>query len=222
MALPIGNGQSISPPLVVANMTEQLDPQPADRVLEIGTGSGYQAAVLSPLVRDVYTIEIQEALGKRADALLQRLGYKNVHRRIGDGYQGWPEAAPFDKIIVTCSPEQVPPALVEQLREGGRLIVPVGERFQQNLYLFRKTDGKLVGQALEPTMFVPMTGNAERQRLVKPDGANRRSSAAASKRNRPKHIRPKAGTTCGTPSSRPIRRPPRASKSSPLRTMCRA
>ncbi|HVU90503.1 MAG TPA: protein-L-isoaspartate(D-aspartate) O-methyltransferase [Pirellulales bacterium] len=172
MALPIGEGQSISPPFVVAYMTEQLDPQPTDRVLEIGTGSGYQAAVLSHLVRDVYTIEIQEPLGKRADAVLKQLGYQNVHRRVGDGYQGWPEAAPFDKIIVTCSPEKVPQPLVDQLREGGLLIVPVGERFQQNLYLFRKTSGKLEGQALEPTMFVPMTGAAERQRLVQPDGAH--------------------------------------------------
>jgi protein-L-isoaspartate(D-aspartate) O-methyltransferase len=169
MALPIGHGQSISPPFVVATMTEHLDPQPTDRVLEIGTGSGYQAAVLSSLVRDVYTIEIQEPLGKRADEVFQRLGYKNVHRRIGDGYQGWPDAAPFDKIIVTCSPEKVPQPLIDQLREGGRLIVPVGERFQQTLYLFRKVDGKLVGQALEPTMFVPMTGTAERSRLIKPD-----------------------------------------------------
>jgi protein-L-isoaspartate(D-aspartate) O-methyltransferase len=172
MALPIGHGQSISPPFVVAYMTEQLDPQPSDRVLEVGTGSGYQAAVLSHLVRDVYTIEIQEPLGKHADAVLTQLGYQNVHRRIGDGYLGWPEAAPFDKIIVTCSPEKVPQPLVDQLREGGRLIVPVGERFQQNLYLFEKKNGKLVGRALEPTMFVPMTGAAERQRLVQPDGAN--------------------------------------------------
>jgi len=171
MALPIGHGQTISPPFVVAYMTEQLDPQPTDRVLEVGTGSGYQAAVLSPLVQDVYTIEIHEPLGKQAAATLARLGFKNVHCRVGDGYQGWPDAAPFDKIIVTCSPEKVPQPLVDQLREGGRLIVPVGERFQQNLYLFKKSNGQLVGQALEPTMFVPMTGTAEQERLVQPDGA---------------------------------------------------
>ncbi len=171
MAVPIGHGQSISPPFVVAYMTEQLDPQPTDKVLEVGTGSGYQAAVLSPLVAEVYTIEIKEPLGKTADATLARLGYKNVHRQIGDGYQGWPDAAPFDKIIVTCSPEKVPQPLVDQLREGGRLIVPVGERFQQTLYLFKKEKGQLVAQALEPTMFVPMTGAAERERVVKPDGA---------------------------------------------------
>ena len=171
MALPIGNGQTISPPFVVAYMTEKIDPQPTDRILEVGTGSGYQAAVLSPLAKDVYTIEIQEPLGKRAQATLARLGYKNVHCRIGDGYQGWPEAAPFDKIIVTCSPEKVPQPLIDQLREGGRLVVPVGERYQQTLYLFKKVDGKLVGEALEPTMFVPMTGTAEQRRLVQPDGA---------------------------------------------------
>jgi protein-L-isoaspartate(D-aspartate) O-methyltransferase len=169
MALPIGHGQTISPPFIVAYMTEQLDPQPTDKVLEIGTGSGYQAAVLSGLVTDVYTIEIVEALGRRAAKDLKRLKYDNVHTKIGDGYQGWPEHAPFDKIIVTCSPEQVPPALVEQLKEGGRMIIPVGERYQQTFYLLRKTGGKLVKEALRPTLFVPMTGEAEKQRKVLPD-----------------------------------------------------
>jgi protein-L-isoaspartate(D-aspartate) O-methyltransferase len=174
MALPIGEGQTISPPFIVAYMTEQLDPQPTDKVLEIGTGSGYQAAVLSPLVKEVYSIEIKEVLGKNAARTLKRLGYtnKNVSTRIGDGYQGWPEHAPFDKIIVTCSPENVPKALVEQLRDGGRLIVPLGERFQQTLYLFRKEDGKLVSEALRATLFVPMTGTAESERKVKPDPLN--------------------------------------------------
>ena len=111
MALPIGNGQTISPPFVVASMTEAIDPQPNDRVLEIGTGSGYQAAVLSPLVKDVYTIEIVDDLSKHATRTLKRLHYDNVHTRSGDGYKGWPEAAPFDKIIVTCSPEKVPQPL---------------------------------------------------------------------------------------------------------------
>lgn len=166
MALPIGESQTISPPFVVAFMTEKLDPQPTDRVLEIGTGSGYQAAVLSALVAEVYTIEIIPALGKRAEARLKRLGYDNVHVKIGDGYQGWPEHAPFDKIIVTCSPEQVPQPLVDQLREGGRMIVPVGERYQQTLYLFTKRDGQLQATALEPTMFVPMLGKAEAQRSI--------------------------------------------------------
>ncbi len=169
MALPIGDGQTISSPFIVAFMTESLDPQPDDRVLEIGTGSGYQAAVLSPLVSDVYTIEIVEALGRRAARTLDRLSYDNVHVRVGDGFQGWPEHAPFDKIIVTCSPESVPRPLVEQLAEGGRLVIPVGERFQQTLYLFTKTDGELVREALRPTLFVPMTGVAEDRREVQPD-----------------------------------------------------
>jgi protein-L-isoaspartate(D-aspartate) O-methyltransferase len=171
MALPIGEGQTISPPFIVAYMTEQLDPQPTDKVLEIGTGSGYQAAVLSPLVKEVYSIEIKEPLGKNAARTLKRLGYtnKNVFTKIGDGYQGWPEHAPFDKIIVTCSPENVPQALVDQLRDGGRLIVPLGERFQQTLYLFRKERGKLVAEPLRATLFVPMTGTAESERKVKPD-----------------------------------------------------
>jgi protein-L-isoaspartate(D-aspartate) O-methyltransferase len=169
MALPIGNEQTISPPFVVAYMTQEVDPQPTDRVLEIGTGSGYQAAVLSPLVRDVYTIEIVEPLGRRAARTLKKLGYKNVFARVGDGYQGWPEAAPFDKIIVTCSPEKVPQPLVDQLRDGGLMIVPVGERYQQNLYLFRKHGDKLESEALKATLFVPMTGEAEAKREVLPD-----------------------------------------------------
>jgi protein-L-isoaspartate(D-aspartate) O-methyltransferase len=169
MALPIGDAQTISPPFIVAYMTQEIDPQPTDRVLEIGTGSGYQAAVLSPLVKDVYTIEIVEPLGRRAERTLTRLEYKNVFTRIGDGYLGWPEAAPFDKIIVTCSPEKVPQPLVDQLRDGGLMIVPVGERYQQNLYLFRKQGEELKSEALRPTLFVPMTGAAEEQRAVLPD-----------------------------------------------------
>lgn len=169
MALPIGDSQTISPPFVVAYMTEQLDPQPDDVVLEIGTGSGYQAAVLSPLVREVYSIEIVEPLGRRAAQTLRRLGYANVFAKVGDGYQGWPEHAPFDKIIVTCSPEDVPQALVDQLKEGGRMVVPLGERYQQLLYLFTKRDGELVREALRPTLFVPMTGEAEARRQLQPD-----------------------------------------------------
>jgi len=168
-ALPIGDSQTISPPYVVAYMTEQLNPQPTDRVLEIGTGSGYQAAVLSPLVREVYTIEIVPSLGRRAERTLKRLGYKNVSVRIGDGYQGWPEKAPFDKIIVTCSPENVPQPLVEQLREGGQMIIPVGERYQQNLYRMTKQNGRLQREPLQATLFVPMTGAAENARQAKPD-----------------------------------------------------
>ncbi|HVX13070.1 MAG TPA: protein-L-isoaspartate(D-aspartate) O-methyltransferase [Pirellulales bacterium] len=161
MCLPIGSGQTISPPFMVAMMTERLDLQPTDRILEVGTGSGYQSAVLSRLVQDVYTIEIVEALGRRSAATLRRLRCDNVHPRTGDGYAGWPQYAPFDKIIVTCSPTAVPQALVDQLKEGGRMIVPVGERFQQTLYLFEKRGGKLVKEAIEPTMFVPMTGAGE-------------------------------------------------------------
>jgi len=171
MALPIGHGQTISPPFVVASMTEKLEPKSTDKVLEIGTGSGYQAAVLSSLVSEVYSIEIVEPLGRRAAATLKKLGYQNVFTKVGDGYQGWPEHAPFDKIIVTCSPENVPQPLVDQLREGGRMIVPLGERYQQVLYLFTKENGQLKKEALEATYFVPMTGKAEELRQIKPDEA---------------------------------------------------
>lgn len=172
MSLPIGERQTISAPFVVAYMTEKLDPQPTDKVLEIGTGSGYQAAILSPLVKEVYSIEIVESLGQKAARTLKRLGYKNVTTKIGDGYLGWPEHAPFDKIIVTCSPEKVPQPLVEQLKDGGQMVIPVGERYTQELYLLRKKDGKLEREVLVPTMFVPMTGAAEEKRQVQPDPAN--------------------------------------------------
>jgi protein-L-isoaspartate(D-aspartate) O-methyltransferase len=169
MALPIGEKATISPPYVVAMMTEQLDPQETDIVLEIGTGSGYQAAVLSPLVKEVYSIEIEPVLGARAKRVLTKLGYKNVFTTVGDGYKGWPEHAPFDKIIVTCSPEKIPQPLVEQLKEGGRMIIPEGERYQQVLYLYRKTDGKMQREAVEGTMFIPMTGEAEERRKISYD-----------------------------------------------------
>ncbi|NOY42195.1 MAG: protein-L-isoaspartate(D-aspartate) O-methyltransferase [Planctomycetes bacterium] len=168
-ALPIGDRQTISPPFVVAYMTQELDPKPTDRVLEIGTGSGYQAAVLSPLVSEVFTIEIVEPLGRRAQRTLKRLRYDNVHARVGDGFQGWPEEAPFDKIMVTCSPEDIPERLVEQLKEGGTMIIPVGERYQQNLFRITKRDGKLHREALRATLFVPMTGAAEEARQVLPN-----------------------------------------------------
>ncbi len=168
-ALAIGHKQTISPPFVVAYMTEVIDPQPDDKVLEIGTGSGYQAAILGQIVKQVFSIEIVEPLGKAAAELLQDLGYANIKTRVGDGYKGWPEEAPFDKIIVTCSPEKVPQPLIEQLKEGGKMIVPLGERYQQVFYLFEKKEGKLVQTKLLPTLFVPMTGQSEEQRKIKPD-----------------------------------------------------
>lgn len=160
--LPIGYEQTISQPYIVAFMTEQLRPKPSDRVLEIGTGSGYQAAVLSVLVEKVYTIEIIEPLAKRAGADLARLGYRNVEVRSGDGYQGWPEAAPFDAIIVTCAPEKVPQPLVEQLKEGGRMIIPVGSAADQKLILLEKKAGRIEQRAVLPVRFVPMTGKSQR------------------------------------------------------------
>lgn len=169
MSLPIGGGVTISPPYIVAFMTEQLDPQPTDRVLEIGTGSGYQAAILSPLVSKVFTIEIIEDLGTQAAQRLEKLGYDNVHVKVGDGFKGWPEHAPFDKIIVTCSPERIPRPLVDQLKEGGTMLIPLGERYQQYLCLVTKQDGKLQRRVLEPTFFVPMTGRAEELRETKQD-----------------------------------------------------
>lgn len=173
-ALPIGYSQTISPPFIVAYMTETIEPQPDDVVLEIGTGSGYQAAVLSSLVKEVYTIEIVEELGEAAGRRLKKLGYENVHSKVGDGYLGWAEHAPFDKIIVTCSPEDVPTPLVEQLREGGKMLIPLGERYQQVFYLFEKRDGQLVETKLIPTLFVPMTGKSEEERKIKPDPLNPR------------------------------------------------
>ena len=171
-ALPIGYKQTISPPFIVGYMTESIDPQPTDKVLEIGTGSGYQAAVLGELAKEVYTIEIVEPLGESAARRLKELKYDNVHVRTGDGYQGWPEKAPFDKIIVTCSPEKVPLPLVKQLREGGMMIIPLGERYQQVFHLLKKKDGKLQQERLIPTLFVPMTGISENNREKLPDPKN--------------------------------------------------
>lgn len=171
-ALDIGFKQTISPPFIVAYMTQVLDPQPEDKVLEIGTGSGYQAAVLSPLVADVYTIEIIPQLGRNAEKILKQLECENVHPKVGDGYQGWPEEAPFDKIIVTCSPESVPQPLIDQLKEGGKLIIPLGERYQQVFHLLEKRDGQLTNTELLPTLFVPMTGQSEDERAVQPDPRN--------------------------------------------------
>jgi len=160
--LPIGYDQTISQPYIVAFMTEQLHPKPSDRVLEIGTGSGYQAAILAELAAEVYTIEIAEPLAKNAEATLARLGYKNVHLKTGDGYQGWPENAPFDAIIVTCAPDRVPRPLTDQLKDGGRMIIPVGDRFAQELYLLEKKNGQLKESAVLPVRFVPMAREAQK------------------------------------------------------------
>ena len=162
--LPIGYDQTISQPFIVAFMTAKLQLRPTDRVLEIGTGSGYQAAILAQLSGHVYTIEIVAPLGERARATMQRLGYKNVHVKIGDGYQGWPEKAPFDAVIVTCAPEQVPRPLVEQTREGGRIIIPVGSAGIQRLYRLEKKEGVLKHEAILPVLFVPMTGQVRQSR----------------------------------------------------------
>ncbi len=157
--LPIGHGQTISQPFIVALMTELLDPLPGDRVLEIGTGSGYQAALLAELVARVYTIEIVRPLGERAGELLLELGYRNIESRIGDGYAGWPDAAPFDKIVVTAAPGTMPHPLVDQLAPGGRLIAPVGPQGgAQSLLLLRKQpDGRTVSRDLLAVRFVPLT-----------------------------------------------------------------
>ena len=155
-ALPIGEGQTISQPYIVAFMTEALNVKPTDKILEIGTGSGYQAAILAELCKEMYTIEIIQKLGERADSLLTSLRYKNVFVRIGDGYQGWPEAGPFDAIIVTCSPSDIPQPLQDQLKEGGRMIIPIGEERYQELVLFVKTNGVLKKKNVLPVLFVPM------------------------------------------------------------------
>jgi protein-L-isoaspartate(D-aspartate) O-methyltransferase len=161
--LQIGEGQTISQPYIVAFMTEQLQPKTSDRVLEIGTGSGYQAAILAELVAEVYTIEIIEPLAKSAEATLERLGYKNVYVKVGDGYKGWPEHAPFDAITVTCAPGHVPQPLIDQLKEGGRMIIPVGSFGDQELYLLEKKNGELQRRAVLPVRFVPMTGEAQKK-----------------------------------------------------------
>jgi protein-L-isoaspartate(D-aspartate) O-methyltransferase len=158
--LPIGEGQTISQPYVVALMTEALKLKPSDRVLEIGTGSGYQAAVLAGIVKEVYTVEIRKTLSDRATGRLRTLGYGNVTVRYGDGYFGWEGAAPFDAIIVTASANHIPPPLIKQLKEGGKLIIPLGSTiFYQTLTLVtKKKGGELSVEQLGPVAFVPMTG----------------------------------------------------------------
>lgn len=158
--LPIGHGQTISQPYIVAFMTEALELKPEHRMLEVGTGSGYQAAILAELCKEVYTIEIVKELATSAEATLKRLGYTNTQVRHGDGYKGWKEQAPFDRIIVTCAPSRVPQRLIDQLKEGGRLVIPVGEGYSQTLYLVTKEKGEAVQKAMLPVLFVPMTGEA--------------------------------------------------------------
>lgn len=156
--LSIGYGQSISQPYIVASMTQLLDPKPGDRILEIGTGSGYQAAILSQLVRQVYTVEILEPLAKSARALLTELGYRNITVRCTNGWLGWPELAPFDRIILTAAPREIPPALIEQLRLGGRLVAPVGDASQELVVLDKDSQGKLHRRTEYGVAFVPMVG----------------------------------------------------------------
>ena len=161
--LPIGHGQTISQPYIVAFMTELLDVQPGDRVLEIGTGSGYQAAVLSELTPNVFTIEILDALGAEAGERLASLGYSTVATKVDDGYYGWEENGPFDAIIVTCAAGHIPPPLIEQLRTGGRMVIPVGPVYDVQ-YLIRVTkddEGAIRSERLLPVRFVPMTGRAQ-------------------------------------------------------------
>jgi len=154
--LPIGYHQTISQPYIVAYMSEVLEVEPSHKVLEIGTGSGYQAAVLGELAREVFTIEIVPELGERARALLSSLGYRNVRTRVGDGYLGWPEQAPFDRIIVTAAPDHVPPPLVEQLAVGGRMVIPVGS-WSQDIVILSKTNSGVVERRTIAVRFVPLT-----------------------------------------------------------------
>jgi len=157
-ALPIGHGQTISQPYVVALMTELLDLGPDDRVLEIGTGSGYHTAVLSRVAGEVYSIEIIEGMSKEAAARLARLGYDNVHLRAGDGYLGWPEQAPFDAIILTAAPPRIPQPLIDQLKVGGRMVAPVGGGYIQDLQVITKTADGIEKRPVIPVVLVPMTG----------------------------------------------------------------
>ncbi len=162
--LPIGFDQTISQPYVVAAMTEAAQVAPGEKVLEVGTGSGYQAAVLAELGAEVYSIEIVEPLAKRTHELLAKMGYDKLHLRIGDGYQGWPEAAPFDAIIVTAAPEKVPQPLIDQLAVGGRLVIPVGKDGAQELHVITRDKDGTTSETLFPVRFVPMTGKAQQGR----------------------------------------------------------
>jgi protein-L-isoaspartate(D-aspartate) O-methyltransferase len=163
--LPIGEGQTISQPYVVALMTEALQLKPSDRVLEIGTGSGYQAAVLAELVKSVFSIEIRKPLAEAAEKRLRELGYRNVSVRYGDGYYGWKEEAPFDAIIITAAANHIPPPLIRQLKEGGRLIIPLGSTvFSQTLTLLTRKGERLSMEQMGGVAFVPMAGEVQRSR----------------------------------------------------------
>ena len=163
--LPIDEGQTISQPYIVALMTELLRVKSTDRVLEIGTGSGYQAAVLAEIVKEVYTIEIREGLARKARNLLEKLGYKNIKVKHADGYFGWKEYAPFDAIIVTAAANHIPPPLVKQLKEGGMLVIPLGSTvFYQILTVITKKDGKIIAKQIAPVAFVPMVGEIRKRR----------------------------------------------------------
>jgi len=157
--LPVGERQTISQPYIVALMTELARPRPGKKVLEVGTGSGYQAAVLAACGVEVYTIEILPGLARRAAAVLERLGYENLHTRIGDGYDGWPEVAPFDAVLVTAAPAEIPQPLLDQLAPGGRLVIPVGSHSQDLVLVTRTADG-FERRSITPVRFVPMTGKA--------------------------------------------------------------
>ncbi|MGM0423573.1 MAG: protein-L-isoaspartate(D-aspartate) O-methyltransferase [Thermodesulfobacteriota bacterium] len=162
-ALPIAEGQTISQPYIVALMTQLTEIQAEDKVLEIGTGSGYQAAVLAELAQEVYSVEIIPELAKQAQEALQELGYENVHVKQGDGFQGWPGKAPFEAILVTCAPPEIPEPLLEQLAPGGRLVIPVGERWQKLKVLRKSQDGSLQEESVTSVRFVPMTGKGVQQ-----------------------------------------------------------
>jgi protein-L-isoaspartate(D-aspartate) O-methyltransferase len=161
--LPIGEGQTISQPYIVALMTELLELKGGERVLEVGTGSGYQAAILAELAAEVYTIEIVEKLASSAQKVLLELGYQNIKVKAGDGYLGWPEAAPFDAILITCAPDHIPKPLLDQLKEGGRMVVPVGT-YSQELKKIVKKSGKIETTDIIPVIFVPMTGEGIKQK----------------------------------------------------------
>ncbi|PIP82577.1 MAG: protein-L-isoaspartate(D-aspartate) O-methyltransferase [Elusimicrobia bacterium CG_4_9_14_3_um_filter_62_55] len=169
--LPIGEGQTISQPFIVAFMTQLLAPRAGEKVLEIGTGSGYQAAILAELGAEVYSIEIIDTLARRAERTLDALGYDRVRVRLGDGYKGWPRAAPFDAVIVTCAPDHVPEPLIQQLKVGGRMVIPVGAKTGSNewavqeLVVIRKTAAGLERERTMDVRFVPMTGEAENRKV---------------------------------------------------------